>query len=487
MLTSLEFLTPGSRWPPEGEMERLRRYRDNRLLFEDEHAAVYREQLRRIERVIGNFSSVVSYATVLSYQKLISLKIADLVFGEPPRITTAREGKQAVIDRILAETNLLGAAYMCAIDVSRYGDGLLLLGNRSGIPVVDATSPCNWYPVVDGGNMKHTLYHTFGWAYPLDARRTQWELKVQIHNPEHPQDCEQHRYRLSGGEGDWRIGREVTGEDELLLETQLRACPVFRVSNVLTSDRVYGIDDYQSIDSIVSELMVRISQVSKVLDKHANPSMSGPASALEQDPATGEWRLKAGNYYPQNTKDDPAPQYITWDASMAANFQQIELLVNQLYTVSEMGSAIFGDLTSKTGTVPSGSALRRLMMSPLAKARRIANSFDPALKGLISACAAVYGVTLAPQEISIKWNDGLPDDEAESAQIMSVRTGGRPTISQHTAIKRLDSLGENDAAAELEEIRADDAAQDMGLDIPAETPEADAPGQAAEPPDGAGE
>lgn len=55
MLTSLEFLTPGSRWPPEGEMERLRRYRDNRLLFEDEHAAVYREQLRRIERVIGNF------------------------------------------------------------------------------------------------------------------------------------------------------------------------------------------------------------------------------------------------------------------------------------------------------------------------------------------------------------------------------------------------------------------------------------------------
>lgn len=472
MLTSLDFLCTGARWPPEGEEQRLRRYDDNRKLFEDEHAEVYREQMRRIERVIGNFSSVVSYATILSYQKLISLKIADLVFGEPPKITAAESGQQAVIDRILSGTNLLNAAYMCAIDVSRYGDGLLLLGNRGGTPVIDATSPRNWYPVVDRDNIKHTLYHTFGWVYPLDVKKTRWELKVQVHNPEKPEDCEQHRYSLSGGENNWQIGREITGEDEALLETQLQVCPVFRVSNVLTSDRIYGIDDYQSIDSVISELMVRISQVSKVLDKHAAPSMSGPASALEKDQVTGEWRLKVGNYYPQNTRDDPAPQYITWDASMAANFQQIELLINQLYTISEMGSAIFGDLASKTGTVPSGSALRRLMMSPLAKARRIANSFDPALKGLISACAAIYGEALPVESISIKWNDGLPDDEAENAQIMAVRTGNRPTISQHTAIRRLDGLGETDAAAELEEIRADDTEQDMGSAVPRETLEA---------------
>ena len=470
MLTSLEFLHSGARWPPEGEERRLRRYDDNRKLFEDEHAEVYREQMRRIERVIGNFSSAVSYATVLSYQKLMSLKIADLVFGEPPKFTAAREGQQEVIDRVLSETNLLNAAYMCAIDVSRYGDGLLLLGNRDGAPVVDAVSPCNWYPVIDRDNIKHTLYHAFGWAYPLDTKRTRWELKVQVHNPEQPADCEQHRYSLSGAEGNWQIGREITGEDEMLLETQLQVCPVFRVPNVLTSDRVYGIDDYQSIDSIISELMVRISQVSRVLDKHANPSMSGPASALEQDQVTGEWRLKVGNYYPQNTREDPAPQYITWDASMEANFKQIELLINQLYTISEMGSAIFGDLASKTGTVPSGSALRRLMVLPLAKARRIANNFDPALKGLVSACVAIYGTPIAPRDITITWNDGLPDDEAESAQIMSVRTGGKATISQHTAIKRLDGAADEDAAAELDEIRADDAAQDMGSEPPDEPP-----------------
>ena len=254
-----------------------------------------------------------------------------------------------------------------------------------------------------------------------------------------------------------------------MLETSLSVCPVFRVSNTLTSDRVFGIDDYQSIDSIISELMVRISQISRVLDKHANPSMTGPESALEKDEATDEWRIRVGDYFPRRSNDDPPMAYVTWDASMDANFKQIDLLINQLYTISEMGSAVFGDLTSKTGEVPSGSALRRLMMSPLAKARRIANSFDPALKGIICACAAVYGEALSPQDISIKWNDGLPNDEVENANIMHIRTGNKPTISQHTAIKRLDNMTDADAAAELEEIRGDEAERDMGTEIPQET------------------
>ena len=154
---------------------------------------------------------------------------------------------------------------------------------------------------------------------------------------------------------------------------------------------------------------------------------------------------------------------------MDANFKQIEILTNQLYTISEMGSAIFGDVAGKTGEVPSGSALRRLMMSPLAKARRVSNSFDPVLKKLISACAALKGVAIDAKNITITWNDGLPDDEAENANIMAVRTGNRPTISQHTAIRRLDDMSEEEAAAELDEIRADDTVADMGSAPPAET------------------
>ena len=119
MLTSLDFLKAGEQWPPRSEKYRLDRYQDNRALAE-----VYKEQFKRIERVIGNFSQVVSYAVLFNYQKLISLKIADLVFGEPPKITVADEKIQKVVDEILVEQEVLNAAYEAAIDALNGFDNL---------------------------------------------------------------------------------------------------------------------------------------------------------------------------------------------------------------------------------------------------------------------------------------------------------------------------------------------------------------------------
>lgn len=242
-------------------------------------------------------------------------------------------------------------------------------------------------------------------------------------------------------------------------------CPVFRVSNTLTSDRLFGIDDYGSIDSIISELIIRVSQISKMLDKFASPSMTGPASALTFNETLQEWQLKVGDYYPLEDSSSAKPEYLVWDANMDANFKQIELLTNQLYTISEMGSAVFGDLTNKTGDVPSGSALRRLMMSPLAKARRIANSFDSVIKKIISACVTIYNTEILHEEISVKWNDGLPADPSEDAEIMSIRTGAKPTISQYTAICRLDKMSADDADTELAMIRADEVEATAGTGL----------------------
>ena len=246
------------------------------------------------------------------------------------------------------------------------------------------------------------------------------------------------------------------------LQTHLDTCPVYRISNIITSDRLFGIDDYRSVDSLVSELMVRISQISKVLDKFAQPSMTGPHSAMEMDDLTGRWVLKIGDYFPRNSESDPKPEYLTWDAGMDANFRQIELIINQLYTISEMGSALLGDLSNKTGDVPSGSALRRLMMSPLAKARRITNRYDVPVKKMLSVLAKMRGADIAPNEITITWNDGLPGDPAEDAEIASIRTGGKPTLSQYTAIQRLDNMSQSDTDTELEMIRADNIESSAG-------------------------
>ena len=49
-----------------------------------------------------------------------------------------------------------------------------------------------------------------------------------------------------------------------------------RFYNLSTSERLTGLDDYSDLDSIVQELEIRVAQISRILDKHADPNMAGP-------------------------------------------------------------------------------------------------------------------------------------------------------------------------------------------------------------------
>lgn len=467
MLTDLNFLEIGQPFPPECAKNRLRRYSENKDIFEDKHGNVYKEQFKRIERVIGNFTNVISYATILNYQKLCSLKIADLVFGQPPKITVSDSEVQDLIDTAITDIELFDKLYISAIDVSRYGDTIFVLTSDKTLDVI---SPAQWFPIVDEYNLRTFKQHVFANIFIINKSNDEYGLKVQIHDINSPDHCEEHTYRLDGKPGAFKIGKELTKQKDLKIETKMQVCPVYRVANTLTSDRLFGLDDYRSVDSIISEIMVRVSQISKVLDRFASPSMTGPASAITFNEVTQEWQLKVGDYFPRNTDTDPKPEYLVWDAGMEANFKQIELLINQLYTISEMGSAVFGDLTNKTGDVPSGSALRRLMMSPLAKARRIANRYDIVIKKMIVAILGLKGVQIQTSDITVTWRDGLPSDPAEDAEIANVRTGGKATLSQYTAIQRLDDMSDTSADTELALIRADDTEAAAGS-VPPDEPD----------------
>lgn len=452
MLTNLDFLQPGKTWPPPEEGDRLRQYEVNRGLFEGDHGRYYAEQFKRIQRVIGNFDEVVSYEVVVNYQKLISLKIADLLLGEPPKINAGDSGspEQETVNQIAEITDLHNMAYETAIDVSRYGDGLFYVyKDESGKGVIDVTQPQIWFPIVSPDNVKRIQYHVLAWTYDVGQKTY---LKVQIH--------EKGRYT----EREYLIDAGIIKEqivDDRTIQTGLDDFAIVQVPNVLTSDRVHGIDDYQDIDSIVSEIEVRVGQIARILDKHAAPSVQGPTAALERDPVTGEWHLKMGNYFARDNKDDPPVEYVTWDGQLSANFQMIEQLVNFLHAISEMGSSLLGDKEGGDGQAPSGTSLRFRLISPLAKVRRIAMRFRPALIKAIKLCSELGGsgiVDLRNTPISVTMQDGLPADERESAEIMALRTGSKPTMSVKRALKQYDDMDDDTADSEIAEI-ADEEAQ----------------------------
>lgn len=474
MLTDLTFLDPGQKFPPPCESERLTTYAENRKLFEGDHAEIYAKQLQRIDRVIGNFGDVVNFAVVMNFQKIMSLKIADLLIGEAPKISAGDpdSAEQVSVDWIIERSDLINTAYMAGIDVSRYGDGIFYVRKEANQGIIDITQPGMWFPVVSPDNVKLIMNHVLAWTYETKSGNTKQKwLKALVHYKGY---YEQRIYRMTND-----TITALESSDRIILG--INDFAVIPVPNIITSDRVTGMDDYKDIDSIVSELMVRIGQVDRILDKHADPSMQGPPSALERDTTTGQWRLKSGSYFVVDNEAGQTSEvkYLTWDGQLTAAFMMIEKLTNILYTISEMGSAIFGDMAGSAGAAPSGTALRRLMISPLAKVNRIRMRFDRALKKAIDLCSQLGGpniVSLANVDISIKWQDGLPSDPLEEAGIIEKRTGGVATMSKRRVLQIYDGMSDKDADEELDQIETEEMSSTPttvpkvgGTDFPPET------------------
>lgn len=458
MLTDLSFLEPGKPWPPPSEVERLERYAYNRKLFANDCDEKYREQAKRIERVIGNYQDCVSYHLALNYPKRVSLKTADMLLGEPPKWDAGEKTKE--LDAIASRSTIISTLRELVLDISMCGEGLLYDRRTDKGGIIDIAAPETWFPVVSPNNIKEVTHHVLAWMYSVGEGDQKKEyLKQVIH--------ERGKYTerlnlLDGG----RIGRAV--EQERATQTGLDDFAVIHVPNTTTSRQLHGIDDYGDIDSVVSEIEVRLDQIAKVLDKHTDPTMQGPACALVDD-GNGNKVFPAGNYViNQDEMDNTANVgYLTWDAQLAANFTMIDCLIDQLYTHSETGAAVFSDLAIKSGSIPSAKALRIAMTNFLSKVSRIRERLDPALKRAFRQAAKLDGVAI--DDISITWQDGLPDDPLESAQIMQIRTGNKATLSQYSAIQQLDGRTDEDIDAELELIRQDDEIASGGLGVALKT------------------
>lgn len=453
MLTSLNFLEPGQPWPPPTEVERLERYAQNRLLFEGKHELVYKDWIKLLRE-----DQQAILEMVLNWHKRLTLLFADLLLGEPPRIIAGDQGSQEqdTVERLIEDNGLFNVAYEVALDVSRYGTGLFKV-RYDGRAIIEGQQPAVWFPVVAPDNLKEITAHVLGYDYEAEepgafGRRVKRQyLKTELHEKGKITTT---LYLLKGGTIGEIVEQEEanTGVDEFL---------VVPVNNILTTDRMTGLDDYSDLDSIIQELETRIAQISRILDKHADPNMYGPDTALEHDPVTGQWIFRGGGkYFPVGQGEQP-PGYVTWDGQLEAAFRQIDLLMEQLYILSETSAAAFGQL--KSGLAESGTALRRLMMAPLAKVNRIRMRFDPALKEVLwlaSMLEKAQGMSGAVvlEDIHIDWKDGLPDDEQELTQNEVQRyTAGLTSLE--SSLRRLYGLEGQALQEEIDRIRSEQAGQ----------------------------
>lgn len=447
MLYDLSFLNIGQPWPPSSEVDRLRKYQENKKLFKGKHNEVYKDWVRLLR---DDQKAILEI--ILNWHKRLSKLWGDLLLSEPPKITTSSSTDQKEIDNIMEVNNLLNTLYEATIDISRYGDGILNIYTDGKQGRIGSSQPGIWFPVTDKNNIKNVLYHVMAWTYiEANGSNPKVYLNIQIHEKG---KITKRLYILQDGK---KIAQQV-GNDEVI-NTGVDDFLIIPINNVVTSDDIYGDDDYTDLDSIVQEMEIRIAQISRILDKHSDPNMYGDEAALEEDDDGNVSFRGGGKFFPVSEGGTP-PGYVVWNAQLDANWKELEFLLSQLYIISETSAACFGDL--KQGMAESGSALRRLMMAPLAKTQRIRMRVDPAVKKAIKLCSKLSGnrdLTNVP--INIFWQDGIPRDDREEAEIMAIRTGGTGgarTISVHTAIKRLDNKTDEEVDKEMEKIAEDEMA-----------------------------
>lgn len=442
MLTNLNWLSEGATYPPVPEVARINLYIENDKLFLTKHDVIWKSAFDQIAQRLKKSNIVVD--TIFNYHQLLSKKIADFVCGEPPAIT-AGDNTDKLLE-ILSREEFDSKLYESVIDISKLGNGVFkILGDE--LAIVDAKY---WFPISDPSNLKKPVYHVIAYPITPDSDGKLTELYVEVHS------IGSIDIRIYGFEGTSLKGTVKTLKSTTVQNTGLEDFAVVPLTNTTYSGNYFGIDDYAIINSIIKKIMWRLACGDKVMDKHSDPSLSGPSSALEQDPQSGMWFLNLSNYFKRDSATDPDVNYITWDGNLDANFKAIDLLFDQLYILSEMGSAFLEG--SKSGSGESGEALKVKMISQRVKARRIVGTNAEKVKTLVMLLANVNGIKLNRNDITITWKEGLPTDEAERTRILASAVGDKPLMSQYNAIMKYQELSDKDTEKELERIRQEEAA-----------------------------
>lgn len=439
---------------------------------------------------------------------ILLTKPADLLTGEPPTYESGKgmdSREQARLDSIVEENDLTQMTHELVIGGGYRGDSFLKVryGSRSDTsetealglavpeeekePIIEAVPAEFVFPEMTTGSVKRFKAINLAqieWVKEPNGKIVRWisgeestytpYLVVERHIPGH---ILYERYRLEERGIDdnygvpiptYTIGKSVTtGREEDIVETGTNRLLVHHIPYKSVDDRWEGINGIEKLESVLSAINERLVQIDYILWKHSDPWMYGPDD-LDDGSDAGTIRSIA-RYIPLS-KEDPKPGYLTWDSQLDGAFKELDILLGLVYQMSETPQWLFGTTLANdkggTGTSHTDSgAIKARFMPILAKVKRIRAHVDRALRDAIYTAMqlenyANKGVTgfipYDPIYPHINWRDGIPQDAREAAEVASIRTGGKPTISVLDAIKEMDGVDDATAKERIKRIDEDE-------------------------------
>lgn len=409
-------------WPPPGDAERLRRYQTYRRLYESEHETVYVQNGRY------SYDNEREYVTVNVCGEITDL-LVDRLFGERLGIA-GPEGDDLAgewLEHLQATCDLPNLLVDLGTGTSYRGDGALKIryDAEAGDVRMGPISPGITFVETADDDTDEIERVIIGYIRWKDAKAY---LFQEIH------ETGWISYRLYELHGDLRGNFGYTPERDaakLDLFEDLAHLPDDQPTGVdeplvvpialggHDESGVWGRSDYADVISLQGELNNRATQTGEVLDKHGDPWMYGPDLWLDN-----QQRLDPSRRYLSVSNNEQVPGYLTWDGELGPAETEIQRLVRHMIFVAGLSPESFQQ--EDGGGAESGRALKLRQHRTASAVRMRQRVYGTAIPRAISIASKLANSSevgevwdgrtppvLEPDDISLSWQDGLPDDDIQ--------------------------------------------------------------------------
>ena len=246
------------------------------------------------------------------------------------------------------------------------------------------------------------------------------------------------------------VVKKITTISESTVEN-LDVIPVIPVYNSKYMDETLGKSDYEGKQQLFAEIDNRVDQINSVLQDHSDPWTFIPAGILNE---FGQFQRSQGKMVEKSmaaSNVDNTVEFSTWDASLSAAFQQIDLMIRLAYGTSRIAPSLspFADLSG--GNAESGRSLKHRSVTTVSMINRKRVYWEQSMKAFFAIVQKVDSgmKNIQLDDFKIEWADGLPTDDQELTDltIQKVHAG---IISKVTANEQLEGSTPQDAQTEVD-------------------------------------
>ncbi|KYC47865.1 MAG: Phage portal protein, SPP1 Gp6-like [Candidatus Methanofastidiosum methylothiophilum] len=445
---------------------------DNFLnIYKGNHYAVFEsELLDKVKQRTGHEKARMIYIA-LNFAKLIVNKFADLMFLNPLKLNQNLDNL-GLFEEFIQNSKLNALNWRLAVYTGIRGDGIYRLSVRNNRVFADYVNPSIWFPDYEGGEITR---HIFEWIVEKNGknyiRREVYEkgrVLNEIYKPKFKDVdliSDENKYDILGTQLDIK---EFYPGLEPEISTGVDSFLVYHFKNDNVEDN-FGTSEFADLMPLFDELNNRITQISNILDVHAEPEKFYPESYFEVDNVFYElykkiryiFKKRESNVYAIPQEEKIQPFALTWDAKLEACFSEIEFIMDSILSMAEMAP----HLVYMKKVAETENAIRMQLTNTIAKVIRRRMIYEPLFVQMFTdfqdlvynneLIRGEYGdlvVANDPESISIDWGEPIPISERERLEILEKKVK-MDAISERRKVREANpELTDDEVETELQEI-----------------------------------